>query len=325
MNEPLRVGTIALAFTLLLTGTAAAQSAETAAAQQDDTATTKERAEDAATRSKLEKTHVNNGNSAVHDAQAIRQQVPMTTGAERSALLAKMNADYQVAVTEYEEALKETKVTDEALIGDIGLLRLLRNGLLTQEKAVEMVVQDKNLPVIMSNLGIAYSGLGDYQDAIPMLEEATLTKPDPATYMELGTDLAETGKLPEASTTCDKIPTADSLATQMLSACYKNIGIVLTNGGKLGDAISPLRKATQLNPNDATSWKLLGDALSNTITTTQEKGKLVYVIPPGTIEAYQKYLQLEPNGPYAGQVKTVLDSFAQMPKASATSGTQNTP
>jgi tetratricopeptide (TPR) repeat protein len=47
----------------------------------------------------------------------------------------------------------------------------------TQEKAVEMLVQNKDLPVILSNLGMAYGGLGEYQEAITMLQQAAILKP----------------------------------------------------------------------------------------------------------------------------------------------------
>jgi tetratricopeptide (TPR) repeat protein len=288
-----------------------------AAKQGTDVAAEKKKAEDAASKSKLMKIHLNNGNNAMHEAQAIRQQVQAATGDERSTLLAKMNADYQTAITEYQEALKNSVFADEDAIGPVGLIRLLRNGLISEEKAAEMTVQDKNFPVILSNLGMAYSGAGDYQNAIPILQEAALSKPEPGTYMQLGTDLAEVGKLPEASATCDKIPAPDPTATDMQAACYRNIAVVLMNQGKSADAAAPLQKATQLNPRNALAWKLLGDALSSTITTREENGKLVYVIPPGTIDAYQKYLQLEPNGQYAGEVKAVLDGFAQLPKSSS--------
>jgi tetratricopeptide (TPR) repeat protein len=288
-----------------------------AARQGTDTGAQKKKAEDTADRSKLEKAHLTNGNNAMHDAQAIRQQIQTATEDQRSALLAKMNADYQTAITEYQEALKDTVLADEDAIQTFGLLRLLRNGLIDQQKAVEMTVQDKNFPVILSNLGMAYSGAGDFQDAIPMLQEAALSKPEPGTYMQLGTDLAEVGKLPEATTTCDKISALDPTAIDTQAACFRNIAVVMLNQQKLADAVVPLQKATQLNPGNAPAWKLLGDALSSTITTREENGKLVYVIPPGTIEAYQKYLKLEPNGQYAGEVKAVLDGFAQLPKGSS--------
>ena len=35
------------------------------------------------------------------------------------------------------------------------------------------------------------------------------------------------------------------------------------------------------------------------------------VAPPGCMEAYQKYLQLAPDGPYAGEVKGILAGFNQ--------------
>jgi tetratricopeptide (TPR) repeat protein len=283
--------------------------------QSSDATAEKKKAEDAANRSKLYKSHLANGNDAMHEAQEIRRQIPAATGGQRTALVAKMKADYQTAIAEYEEALKNTTIADENSMQTFGLIRVIRDGLITQEKAVQMLTQDKNMPVLMSNVGLAYSGIEDYQDAIPFLQEATLIKAAPGTYMQLGTDLAAVGKVPDGIATCDKIPSADPAATDMQAACYRNIAVLLTNANKLPDAVAPLEKATQLNPKDALAWKLLGDALSNSITTKQQKGKMVYVIPPGTMEAYQQYLQLEPNGLYAGQVKATLEGFAQLMKA----------
>jgi hypothetical protein len=33
--------------------------------------------------------------------------------------------------------------------------------------------------------------------------------------------------------------------------------------------------------------------------------------PPGCLEAYEKYLQLAPDGPYAAEVKGILAGFTQ--------------
>ena len=293
---------------------------QTADARQDGAASQKEKQETAANKAKLLKSHLENGSAAMRDAQEIRHQIDAATGDERSALVAKMNAAYQTAISEYQQALANTRTADEDAIRPIGLVRLIRNGLISEQKAVEMEVQDKNLPVILSNLGMAYSGAGDYEDAIPILQEAILSRQAPATYMQLGTDLAEVGKIPEASAACDKISAVGNppaIATQ--GACYRNVAVVLMNGRKPAAAVAPLQKTTVLNPNDALAWKLLGDALSSNITTKDENGRIIYVIPPGAIEAYQKYLQLEPNGVYAGQVKAELDSFAQLNKGAPTS------
>jgi len=282
--------------------------------QETDIKSARKTEEEATKRSQLVKPHFANGNQAMQNAQAIRQQLQTAASDQKPALLTKMKADYQTAITEYEQALQETEVRDEDGLHVIGLIGVIRNGLVSQEKAVDMLVQDKDLPVILSNLGMAYSGTEQYQEAINMLQQAAVLKPAAATYMELGTDFAQVGKMPDATATCDKILTVDPMARSMQAGCYKNVAIVLTNKGKLADAIIPLQNATQLNPQDALAWQLLGDALSSTITTKSERGEIVYVIPPGTIEAYEKYLQLQPNGSYAGQVKNALEALAQLAK-----------
>jgi tetratricopeptide (TPR) repeat protein len=287
--------------------------------QQADAAAEQKKREEAAARSKQMNTHIANGNKAMNEAREIRRQIDTATGDQRPVLLAQMKADYQTAVAEYKQALDNTKTADEESIRTFGLIRVIHDGLISQEKAVEMLVQDKNLPVILSNLGMAYSGLEDYDDAIPMLREAILSNPEPETYLQLGTDFAEVGTVQEATTMCDQVRNARPTATDLEAACYKNIAIVLTNRGKLAEATAPLEKTTQLNPSDALAWKLLGDALSNAITTRQENGRIIYVVPPGTLAAYQKYLQLQPNGPYAAQVQAVLKGFEQLTKDASTS------
>ena len=282
--------------------------------QQTDIKTATKTKDDAVKRSELMKPHFANGNQAMQEAKAIRQQLQMATSDQKPKLVARMKEDYQTAITEYEQALEETEVRDENGLQVIGLIGVIRNGLVSRQKAVDMLVQDKDIPVILSNLGLAYSGVGQYQVAINTLEEAAKLKPAVGTYMELGTDLAQVGRMPEATAACDKILTVDRTAKNMQAGCYKNVAIVLTNKGKLLEAIAPLQKVTLLNPQDALSWKLLGDSLSNTITSKSQDGKIVYVIPPGTLEAYQRYLQLDPNGPYAGQVKSALEGFAQFTK-----------
>lgn len=283
-------------------------------AQETDIKTARKTEEGAVKGSTLSKPHFANGNRAMQDAQAIRQQLQMVTNEQKPALLSQMKADYQTAIKEYEQALQETEVKDENSVQVIGLIGVIRNGLVSRQKAVDMLVQDKDLPVILSNLGLAYSGVGEYQEAITVLEQAAILKPTAGTYMELGTDQAQVGRMQEAAAACDKVLTVDPAAKNMLAGCYKNIAIVLTNKGNLADAITPLQKATQINSQDALAWKLLGDALTNTIISKSEGGKVVYVIPPGTIEAYERYLQLEPNGPYAGEVQAAVEGLTKLTK-----------
>src|SRR5215475_4396822 len=134
----------------------------------------------------------------MQDARTIRQQLETATSDQKPMLIAKMKEDYQTAITEYEQALEDTEARDENGLQVIGKIGVIRNGLVSQQKAVEMLTQDKDLPVILSNLGLAYGGVGQYQVAVNTLEQAAMLKPALGTYMELGTDLAQVGKMPEA-------------------------------------------------------------------------------------------------------------------------------
>src|SRR5256884_8145009 len=145
--------------------------------QETDIKTARKTQEEAIKRSKLMKPHFANGNQAMHDAQTIRQQLQTATSDQKPQLLSKMKADYQTAITEYEQALQETEARDENGVQVIGLIGVIRNGLVSQQKAVDRLLQDKDWPVILSNLGMAYGGLGEYQEAITMLQQAAILKP----------------------------------------------------------------------------------------------------------------------------------------------------
>jgi len=311
---PLKVSELRLLTLIIVLSSPLSGEGLDSAEQQTDIKTATKTKDDAVKRSELMKPHFANGNQAMQDAKAIRQQLQTATSDQKTSLLARMKEDYQTAITEYEQAIEEAEVRDENGLQVIGKIGVIRNGLVSQQKAVDMLVQDKDLPVILSNLGLAYGGVGQYEVAINTLEQAVMLKPAVGTYMELGTDLAQVGKMPEAIAACDRLLTVDSTAKNMQAGCYKNVAIVLTNKGKLLDSIAPLQKVTLLNPQDSLAWKLLGDSLLSTITSKSQDGKIVYVIPPGTVEAYQRYLQLDPNGPYAGQVKSALEGLAQFTK-----------
>lgn len=254
---------------------------EIAAKEGYDVEAAKKQAE-AANKFKEMKTHFDNGIHAITDADATKQQLRTSTADQKATLQAQLNTDYQTAVTEFEQA---------------------------QQSAPE---KDPNLPTILGNLGVAYDGAGKYPEAVDALQKAVALKPTPGLYMQLGTDLARVGKLPDAGAACDKAATLDPTNKMEGESCYKNIGVVLTKASKMKDAIEPLQKATDLNPKDAEAWFLLGNALTNQVSSKTEGGKEIYIIPPGTTEAFHKYLELEPNGPHAGDVKASLDTLAQL-------------
>jgi hypothetical protein len=68
-------------------------------------------------------------------------------------------------------------------------------------------------------------------------------------------------------------------------------------------------KAIAVDPTQALLYYLKANGLVGKTTQDEKTKKLVP--PPGCLEAYQKYLQLAPDGPYAADVKAILASFNQ--------------
>jgi tetratricopeptide (TPR) repeat protein len=108
-----------------------------------------------------------------------------------------------------------------------------------------------------------------------------------------------------ASGTTSLNPTDAALA-------WRNFGTVLYNSNRMKESIEPLQKATTLDPKNATAWLLLGIALVNTMEFKTVGDKITPVMQPGTVEAYQHAIDLDPNGPIGQQAKDGLASLQAM-------------
>ncbi len=87
---------------------------------------------------------------------------------------------------------------------------------------------------------------------------------------------------------------------------YYNLGAVLVNTGQIEPAGEAFKKAIEADPNYANAQYQYGVYLVSKATTTPD-GKIVP--PPGTKEAFEKYLQLDPSGPFADAAKGMLSSM----------------
>ena len=240
---------------------------------------------------KMMKTHFDNGVKALSEANDLRTQLRTVPADQKSAMQEKRAADCQTAVTEFTAA--------EQGVG---------------EKDV------KNHAMVFGNLGAADECATKYDDAIASYQKAVDLAPTAGYYTGLATNQANAGatstdpkvaegKFTDASASCDKAIAADPVAG---ATCWKNLGIVLTNKGRMKDAITPLQKATTADPKDAQSWLMLGNALTATIEPKQEGDKMTYIIPPGTKEAYQKAIDLGPGTATAKQAQDALDGLNAM-------------
>jgi tetratricopeptide (TPR) repeat protein len=151
-------------------------------------------------------------------------------------------------------------------------------------------------------------------------ELASDTKPDPlktatanknlaAYYNSLGNVYGRQGNTDAAVQAYGQSAQLDPTSGGMY---YFNLGAVLTNANKTSDAkmahaaADAFDKAIAADPNkaDAYYWKA-SNLLS--LATLGKDNKMI--VPDGTVDAYQKYLELKPDGPHAEEVKATLQGL----------------
>jgi tetratricopeptide (TPR) repeat protein len=118
-----------------------------------------------------------------------------------------------------------------------------------------------------------------------------------------GLVLVAAKKIPEAEAEFNKAASLDPAKAAMF---YYNLGATLTNLGQAEPGATAFKKALEADPNHADAIYQYGVYLVGKATTTPD-GKIVP--PPGTKEAFQKYLELKPDGVFAEGAKGMLAMF----------------
>jgi tetratricopeptide (TPR) repeat protein len=195
----------------------------------------------------------------------------------------------------------------------------LANKAVTEFEAAKAALPDKdsNRPTVLAQLAKAYDEAGRSDDSISAYKQAIELKPSPDYYNNMGGVLGRTGKIDEATAAFQK---SAELDPQHAAGAWLNYGIVLQNANKYKDAIEPLKKATELDPKNAKAWYLLATAMVSDPSIYKQTAGSIQVTPlPGTAEAYQKAIDLDPNGTWGAQAKQGLDNLNQLTGGIATS------
>jgi tetratricopeptide (TPR) repeat protein len=170
--------------------------------------------------------------------------------------------------------------------------------------------KDPNQHLLWAKLGESYDLAGRNDEAAQAYQQAVAAKPDdPGYYNNLGNVLARAGKIDEARAAYTKSAELDPTKA---ATAWRNFGISLYNANRGGDAIEPLQKSAELDPKSAQTWYLLGACLIYKMTVKKVGDKDIPEFAPGTIEAYQKAVELDPNGPFGQQAKEGLAQLQQM-------------
>jgi hypothetical protein len=232
-------------------------------------------------------------NQDIHDADNARAAATQQLGASAS----KADLDAK------EQEIKSTK------FGEIVTLMQKDTGVRATE------------PILWADLGLGDVGLANagqkakYDDAETAYKKAldletASKKPRPEVLAManagLGEIYARTGKVSDANTSYEAAAKADPTK----AAFY------LTNEAKIffqtnnPDAqVAAANEALKSDPNQAVLYYIIGNGLVQKATVDPKTQKIV--APPGCLEAYQKYLELAPDGPYANEVKDILTGFGQ--------------
>src|SRR4051812_33928135 len=196
------------------------------------------------------------------------------------------------------------------------------------EKLKGVTQVDPTREIIWANLANAYLTLGDASLKLtpPDKEKATANFTEAANcykkaiqlnpqakdiggyHNNLGQALVRTG---DTAAAVQEYNTAAQVDPTRAAQFYFNAGAVLTNQGafdldqtkkkqELGSAVEFFDKAIQVKPDFAEAYYQKGVNLVNQMTY-DKTGKPIAV--PGTLEAFNKYLELEPTGKYADAAK----------------------
>jgi tetratricopeptide (TPR) repeat protein len=127
-------------------------------------------------------------------------------------------------------------------------------------------------------------------------------------YNNMARAKTNAGKVDEAIQDYDQ---AAKLNPAAAGTYYFNMGATLTNINKTNDAkirqsaIDAFDKAIAADPNHADAYYYKATNMVGAATLQGTK----MVAPDGTAEAFNKYLELQPNGPHAEDSKAMLASL----------------
>jgi tetratricopeptide (TPR) repeat protein len=231
------------------------------------------------------------------DLKAAAEDITEAEGARQAAIQALGASAPAADIAAKEAEIRTAKYTDAETL-------MLRD---TQAKP--------DASVLWLQLGQAQLGLKKYDDAEMSFKkalslEAVAGKPSLATQggadSGLGEIYARAGKVPEANAAYDAAAKINPASAELY---LYNESVIFFQEHNSAAQAAAADEAIQADPTSAISYYLKGNGLVASTTVDPKTQQLI--APPGCLEAYQKYLELAPNGPYASEVKGILAGFGE--------------
>jgi tetratricopeptide (TPR) repeat protein len=169
--------------------------------------------------------------------------------------------------------------------------------------------------ILWTNLARAQLGLKKYDDSEAnyrkaLALETASKKPKPEVIgvadAGLGEVYARQGKVTEANAAFDAAAKADPTRAAFH---LRNEAVIFFQEKNTDAQIAAANAALAVDPNQPILYYIKGQGLIQQATVDPKTNRIV--LPADCTEAYQKYLALAPTGPYAGEVKGILDQAGE--------------
>jgi|HubBroStandDraft_5_1064220.scaffolds.fasta_scaffold93635_2 tetratricopeptide (TPR) repeat protein len=255
--------------------------------------------------------HIDNVKIAAGDN--LHQDVDMS----RQEYIDQMTPEQKKQVAEFKakngEVMKANQII-KVLNVDLGDARTANHDK-KYDVAETLMLKDTGLKpdgeLLWYELGNAQLGLKKYDDAVTSYKKAIELASDPkkkpnpellgGSHAAIGEADARNNKPQDAATEYDEAAKINPARTAFY---YSNEAVVFQNVGNADAQAAAADKAITADPKNPLPYYLKGQALISKATVDAKTG--AYQLPPGCEEAYQKYLDLAPTGPYAPDVKAIL-------------------
>ncbi len=258
------------------------------------------------------------GNSLFQQKQSVSSEL----ASQRLAVdLSKPQAAAQPKLTpEQIEAIKAQRakaLAENALITQANAALQSKDWAQAEPLLKQLIEFDPARWEYSQGLGTAQLNLGRYEDAVKSYENGIQLarkvidpKEDPARLkLAIAQMLTNQGNAYLKLRKNDEAIAAYSKAAALdpnPGTAYFNLCATQYNMGNMDSAAVACTKAISVDPNKADAYFIKGSALYGN-GNVEKDGK--YTVPPGTLEALNKYLELAPNGGHAADVKAMLEAL----------------
>lgn len=160
-----------------------------------------------------------------------------------------------------------------------------------------------------AQLSLAQTKAGDErnavaEEAIASYDKAIALEPTNGAYVHnKGLALVRVGKIEEGKAA---LMQAAEIEPAQAAKYFFNLGAVMINSNNTEGAVSAFKRATEADPKYAEAYYQLGTAL---VGKAEMKADGTIVPVAGTVEAFQKYVELTPNGPNAPAAQSMIASL----------------